>query len=245
MVDDPKMISLSDEAFRFWINSLCLAGKYDKEGVLGDVKTIAWAHRITEPKAKKLCQILAKIELFVELKGVWSIKNFSKRQCKPSDQADAVRERVRRHREKKSNTPSNELRNALPGDTEPVKRPVTPISKLNKIKPLKPNTTTTAGAQPASPVDNFSDPAIVATLIRVCGLNAANSSDAERCRKIDEALGDHFPDITPEQLESLYGTGGWWHKKHYPELAIPMPPAPEEVLATLSLALADLEKDPA
>lgn len=104
LLDDPKIQSLPETLFKFWVNCLCLAGK--NEGVIPDDETLAWALR------EQLCNVSLKIQLLSE-KGLIDIlethrepHNWHKRQYKSDNSTDrvrALRDKVKRTR----NVPCN------------------------------------------------------------------------------------------------------------------------------------------
>jgi hypothetical protein len=231
MQHDPKITALGDELFRFWIGLLLMAGELGHGGSLGSTSDIAIYFHRTKPATDRLLAALEKIKVVAKRKEIWEVKNWKKWQAKPSDSKEAWAERKRKQREEMSRP----TRHASEGGTQPMSRPV-PRQKRREEKRLS---TTTASAEEASkpPMTDFSNPEIVASLFRVCNLDPKKPADVEACRVVDEALGDHFPEVTAEQLLEIYGPHGWWHKNYYPELAVPMPPAPGQILTTLEEAL--------
>jgi hypothetical protein len=233
MQHDPKILALGDEQFRFWIGLLLMAGELSHNGSLGSTSDIAIYFHRTLPATDRLLAVLEKSKVVARRKEIWEVKNWKKWQAKPSDSKEAWAERKRKQREEKSRptSPTPE------GVTEPMSRPV-PRQKRREEKRL--STTTAAEEVSKPPMSDFSNPEIVATLLEICGLNKDNPADVAACETLDEALGDHFPEATAEQLLKVYGVGGWWHKTFYPELTVPMPPTPKQILSSLESALADL-----
>ncbi len=248
MQNDPKILALNDEQYRFWINALQMAGTLEKAGQLGTAEEIALVMRKPVGVTGRLLGYFQKQGMIAcssmstprSKPSVWTVVNFAKRQGKPSDQPAAIRERVRRHREKTSNTHSRDTRGvtkALHGPEKSMKRPRNAQEEKRREETLRTKPTTTAMAG-ASPVDNSSFPELFATVCRITQTNPEDSSAVENCRSISAALEDHHPELTPEMLASLYEpVGCWWHKTFYPELANPMPPAPGQILDTIDRAL--------
>ncbi len=58
---DPKVQRLTDKMFRFWVNCLCLAGKYD--GNLPSDEDISWILRVDLPTVKERLAALVDAEL--------------------------------------------------------------------------------------------------------------------------------------------------------------------------------------
>jgi hypothetical protein len=236
MVDDPKMIGLSDEAFRFWINSLCLAGKYDKGGELGNIKTIAWGHRIAEGKAKRLCQVLSRAGLFIESKHIWSIRNFAKRQMKPSDQPEATRERKRKSREitgdKSSHAPYSVTPESGRGVTEEMLKNVTPIDRLSKLSKLSNSEDLEPGIPlPKESISNntvIGDPQIkkqrsekqkANDLIHDAIAEVTKCPSGSFNGKVVADLRKELPDKAPEyiaaEIRRRFGVGGLWYQNDW------------------------------
>jgi hypothetical protein len=102
MLHDPKVISLDDEQHRFWINCLLMAGSVEKSGALGTAEDIACVVRKPIGATRRLLGVLQRAGMVTALHSVWMITNFAKRQHRPpSDRPEAIRDRVRQHRERK------------------------------------------------------------------------------------------------------------------------------------------------
>jgi hypothetical protein len=92
VVDDPKVQMLPLILFRAWVNCMCLASK--NNGVLPEMKAIAYSLRVTEVRAKAITDELKDAELLDESDGVLSPHNWNGRQFNVTGSA----ERMRRHR---------------------------------------------------------------------------------------------------------------------------------------------------
>lgn len=107
-VNDPKIIDLSDELFRAWVNLLCIAAKND--GVLPEIKHVALVLRVKQPKAAALMTKLVGAGLLDNHNGVFAPHNWQGRQFKSDDSGP----RVKRHREKLRNAKRNGECNVTP-----------------------------------------------------------------------------------------------------------------------------------
>lgn len=106
VLDDPKVQKLPAEAFRAWVNILCLACRHD--GELPPITDIAFALRLTESKAADTLQILTDAGLLqVTGDGRYMPHNWNARQYK----SDVSNERVARYRKRKSNGECNVTHN--------------------------------------------------------------------------------------------------------------------------------------
>ena len=94
VVDDPKVQRLPLSLFKFWINTLCLAGKHG--GFLPAEEDIAFTLHMKQQQVRELLDRLESAGL-IELKdGHLRHHNWDQRQF----QSDGAGERMRRHREK-------------------------------------------------------------------------------------------------------------------------------------------------
>lgn len=95
MMDDPKIGTLDDAAFRTWIELLCVACKAESEGNTKLTEgTLSWALR--RNATETLQQLLHRGLVTLNETGEIVITNWNKRQKK----SDSSTERVKRHREK-------------------------------------------------------------------------------------------------------------------------------------------------
>jgi hypothetical protein len=102
MLHDPKVLALTDEQHRFWIDILCMAGSVEKNGALGTAEDISCVVRKPLSATRRLLGVLRRAGMVSEIHSVWMIAHFAKRQYRPpSDRPEAVRDRVRQHRERK------------------------------------------------------------------------------------------------------------------------------------------------
>lgn len=107
---DPKMQALSDAEFRVWINLLCLAAESKVRGVICIDQGVPYPDEAlaramyTDPDTLKgaLAKFIKLRMVEIDDDGIIYLINFDARQYdKPSDRPEAVRDRVRKHREKK------------------------------------------------------------------------------------------------------------------------------------------------
>jgi hypothetical protein len=123
--NDPKLESLTDAQHRVWYRLICFSSEQTERGTITGYEDLdLLAVEVSRGDTDLLRQTLTRL---VKLRIVaWSedegnkttFINFAKRQApKPSDEPEAIRERVTRHRQNK--------RNALQPPDEQVKRGVT------------------------------------------------------------------------------------------------------------------------
>lgn len=99
IIDDPKMGRMSDNNWRKCLEFFLLAGEFDHNGYLPEVKDIAWRLRISIDKIQKnidyLCQ--PEIKIITKTDDGYFITNYIKRQGRISDakRMDAYRDRKR------------------------------------------------------------------------------------------------------------------------------------------------------
>lgn len=96
-LDDPKVQRLSGDLFKLFINTLCLACKYD--GVLPSVEDCSFAFRLPLHETKSAFHDLEKVGLLVTDGETFQVKNWKKRQFK----SDTSTIRVKRYRERYRN----------------------------------------------------------------------------------------------------------------------------------------------
>lgn len=101
VLEDPKVQMLSPELFKFWVNILCMASKYD--GKLPPVENIAYHTRATQEATTchlNALKMAGLIQEFSNQHATWLAPNgWSKRQYK----SDSSSDRVKRYRDKKRN----------------------------------------------------------------------------------------------------------------------------------------------
>lgn len=112
-INDPKILRLSDEAFRGWVALLCVASK--SRGVLPSMEDLAFYLRIKPQKVALLIAELVAAGLLDKTDNSYAPHNWAGRQY-VSDST----ERVKRHREKRAAAglapqwqPSKELRQSV------------------------------------------------------------------------------------------------------------------------------------
>jgi hypothetical protein len=110
ILSDYKISTLSDSAFRVFIECLALAGEHgngDNEGLLPDVKQMAWRLRRQEEDLIALLDVLVIAGLVDKHNNEYKVTAFSKRQ---SALSNAERQKLYRERQKSNlnnNTNSN------------------------------------------------------------------------------------------------------------------------------------------
>jgi len=111
ILSDYKISTLSDSAFRVFIECLALAGEHgngDNEGLLPDIKQMAWRLRRQEEDLIAVLDVLVIAGLVDKHNNEYKVTAFSKRQTALSN---AERQKLYRERQK-SNANSNENSNA-------------------------------------------------------------------------------------------------------------------------------------
>ena len=99
-INDPKVQRLSADMFRAWVNMLCLASKYGGSIPKAD---IAFALRANERGAQAIVDCLVYRNLLDDMGDFVTPHNWDGRQYK----SDVSNERVKRHRQRKSNSERN------------------------------------------------------------------------------------------------------------------------------------------
>ena len=100
ILSDYKISTLSDSAFRVFIECLALAGEHgngDNEGVLPDIKQMAWRLRRQEEDLIALLDVLVIAGLVDKHNNEYKVTAFSKRQ---SALSNAERQKLYRERQK-------------------------------------------------------------------------------------------------------------------------------------------------
>lgn len=136
--DDPKVQTLPDHLFKFWVNCLCLGGRND--GILPTFEQIAWMLRDTKEHVAEMMAELVKADLIDQIEGGYMPHEWSTRQY----ESDVSNERVKRHRERHKKLLGNGECNVTSGVTDNVpalslicsvseepKKPEKPISRGN------------------------------------------------------------------------------------------------------------------
>jgi hypothetical protein len=100
VINDPKVLRLSDAMFRAWVTLLAIAAK--NEGVLPPADDISLMLRLKPSKVAEWITILVKAELIDRSETGFAPHNWSTRQYK----SDVSTERVKRFREAKRNVSS-------------------------------------------------------------------------------------------------------------------------------------------
>jgi DNA-binding FadR family transcriptional regulator len=124
ILDDPKMGQLSDHAYRRAIELFLLAGRAGLDGILPDVRSIAWTFRATEESILADLQALARENIVTQQEsGEWVVTNFSKRQS-----AASTAQRVAEYRARKK-----ECNETLPVCNESCNDDVTNVSESESV----------------------------------------------------------------------------------------------------------------
>jgi hypothetical protein len=121
-LNDPKVQRLPGDLFKAWINLLCLSSQQQIRGTLPSPDDCAFALRMDILAMADVLNRLANAQLLDRNDDGYVIHGWQGRQYdKPSDAPERVNERVRKHRERKSNadvTPMKRPGNATDTDTE-------------------------------------------------------------------------------------------------------------------------------
>jgi len=95
-LNDPRVQSLEPQAFKAWVNFLCVASA--REGLLPDMNTLAFAIRTSMDETEKMFHTLLEASLIAPVKNqhghAYAIRNWAKRQFK----SDSSTGRVKRFR---------------------------------------------------------------------------------------------------------------------------------------------------
>lgn len=109
--EDAKLRSLTDTEFRYWVLLLCVAAEDCGSVDLSDPEWVCVDAGLmdenNEPAVDALMAIVDKLErrrLVIRDGDTITFAGWERRQMKPSDRPDAIRERVAKHRESKRNT---------------------------------------------------------------------------------------------------------------------------------------------
>jgi hypothetical protein len=117
MLDDLKVQSLSPEAFKVWINCLCLATKVNSGGRIGTLDETAFAFRMKRESVSPLLSCLIEKGLIETLDETFHVSKWRKRQYKSTTST----ERVKRHRKRSRNVSETPPDTDTDTDTEKKK----------------------------------------------------------------------------------------------------------------------------
>lgn len=98
VIDDPKMGLLPDDVWRAAVELFCIAGEYNREGLLPPLPDIKWRLRWDDEKASNLITKLENIGIITSTEAGLLVTNFARRQA-PATGA----ERAQRYRDKQHN----------------------------------------------------------------------------------------------------------------------------------------------
>ena len=140
ILSDYKISTLSDSAFRVFIECLALAGEHgngDNEGVLPDIKQMAWRLRRQEEDLIALLDVLVIAGLVDKHNNEYKVTAFSKRQ---SALSNAERQKLYRERQKSnlnnntnSNTKLQPLKNKNKKNNKSKRKRKNASSKINQL----------------------------------------------------------------------------------------------------------------
>ena len=140
ILSDYKISTLSDSAFRVFIECLALAGEHgngDNEGVLPDIKQMAWRLRRQEEDLIALLDVLVIAGLVDKHNNEYKVTAFSKRQ---SALSNAERQKLYRERQKSnlnnntnSNTKLQPLKNKNKNNNKSKRKRKNASSKINQL----------------------------------------------------------------------------------------------------------------
>lgn len=104
ILNSPDLDGLTDHQYRACMKVFALGGVIDCDGKLGTTREVAYHLRFTETDTDECLRAMQEIDIVTESKGVWHLINWDKYQShSPSSENDAVRARVKKHRENKPN----------------------------------------------------------------------------------------------------------------------------------------------
>lgn len=104
---DPKLDALNDREFRIWHKLLCLASEQTERGTVDyiDPEYVAMNLRVGVDELDSAIGRMTRLRLLERSDTKVMFPSFAKRQYrKPSDEPEAVKERVAKHRAKKAET---------------------------------------------------------------------------------------------------------------------------------------------
>lgn len=119
---DPKVQRLPAALFKHWINLLCLANESEERGDLPCVDDVAFALRVSSPKAKQILADLHRAGLLVVTEeGSYRHHGWARRQRETDD----VAARVRKHRASKATQKNSDVTGCNVTDALPETKPET------------------------------------------------------------------------------------------------------------------------
>jgi len=103
ILDDYKLSQLSDGQYRVMMECFALAGRTDEEGYIGKLPEISWKLRRPLEELRVIFPVLADANILTpDEDGSWYVTHFAERNSSPpSDEPEAVKERVQRYRQRK------------------------------------------------------------------------------------------------------------------------------------------------
>lgn len=198
VLHDPKMLRLTPRQWQCCVSLFLLAGWLDENGHLGTIEDVALHLRMSQRIIAEALPVLAEIKIVHEKKGVWSLTNFEKRQAKPpSDQREAVRERVKRHRNRKGTQGNEPVTPLQPGVTLPE---ADSDSESEADIDIEAEAGASAPPRPANEIYSLAQ-----ALGEVCRMDF----EKNKGRLLREAKLLHE---SAEILRQYYGSGSWWYQ---------------------------------
>lgn len=100
IIDDPKMMRMSEVLFARCIKLFLLAGDYGKDGQLPDPEDAGWRLRIPAEEMESDFIELQKLGIFGQKDGTWFVTKWEQRQGAMSEKRRSRLRRKERHRER-------------------------------------------------------------------------------------------------------------------------------------------------
>jgi len=107
--NDPKMGRLSDHLWKRAVESFVMAGENGDDGVLPNIKDMAYYLRANEEEVEKDCDALVMADILIHDDRGYVVKNFTKRQ-----EARTASERKQMYLERKRNEKGTDLERSVP-----------------------------------------------------------------------------------------------------------------------------------
>jgi hypothetical protein len=111
ILDDPKMATMPDRAWRRTIEIFLVAKKINKDGHLPDTRQIAWLLRMSADELEHDLIQIASTGIIVQEVGGWFIPKFAQRQAAVPDAERKAQERVRKQSQQYYGDVTNQSRN--------------------------------------------------------------------------------------------------------------------------------------
>lgn len=132
IIDDPKMLEITDKEFRHFIFLMCLASEREKEGLIDlSIEKISWRLRLSLEEAGQIIDKLKSLKILSQNGDGFQFLNWEKRQYR----SDNVNERVKKFRQKKKG--ENETLHETLHETDQRQRQRQSNNNLTVICPQK------------------------------------------------------------------------------------------------------------